>query len=97
MKTTHLLVILFFLLLGGQADAQIFKKLGNKVERAAERTVERRVEKETRKSTNRALDSVIETPKKKKKKSKEKNIIGIQKDSITKPDNGKSSNNYLKN
>jgi len=62
-------------------QAQFWKKLGDKVEKAAERSVERTVEKRTdrevEKSSERVLDSILDAPKKKNNKRKKgEPIIG---------------------
>lgn len=77
MKTLKVILTLTLLGIWSQGNAQFFKKLADKAEKAAERTVERRVERESSKKTDKAMDGVFEG-KKKKKKSKKSNepVIG---------------------
>ena len=77
MKTLKVILTITFLGIWSQGNAQFFKKLADKAEKAAERTVERRVERESSKKTDKAIDGVFEG-KKKKKKSKKSNepVIG---------------------
>lgn len=66
-KTTLLLITLCFAFNG---NAQIWKKLGNKVEKAAEKTIERKVEQKTERETEKAFDSTFNNTSKKTKKKK---------------------------
>lgn len=69
-KTT--LFIAFILCFGGTANAQFFKKLGEKVGKAAENAVERKAEQKTKKETEKAFDSTFN----KKRKNKAGNKRG---------------------
>lgn len=53
-------------------QAQLFKKLGQKVKDAAERTLERKTEEKTEQTTEKVIDSVFEAPGKVSKKLKNK-------------------------
>lgn len=111
MKTIKTLcIVLLVLATTTPTQAQFWKKLGDKVEKAAERgvqrTVERRVEHETEKSTDRALDSVIDAPKKSKKEKRQEkrnkknngNVIGGNTDNgSTNGDSGNESKKYKVN
>jgi hypothetical protein len=68
-STIFLLLLLGFTI---SANAQFFKKLGNKVEKAAEKAVERKVEQKTTKETNKAFDSTFN-----KKRKKNKSLSGM--------------------
>lgn len=72
MKTLKIIATLVILFTGSSIQAQFFKKLADKAEKAAERTVERRVERESSKKTDQAIDSVFGTGKKEKKTKKDK-------------------------
>ena len=68
-STIFLLLLLGFTI---SANAQFFKKLGNKVEKAAEQAVERKAEQKTTKETNKAFDSTFN-----KKRKKNKSLSGM--------------------
>lgn len=74
MKTTFK-IILFFLFLSSQCQAQFLKKLGDKAVDAAARTVERKVEEKSEKTTSDASDKVL-NPKDKKAKNNESDESG---------------------
>ena len=76
-----LIIFICCFLFAYPTQAQFWKKLGDKVEKAAERSVERTVEKRTdrevEKSSERVLDSILDAPKKKNNKRKKgEPIIG---------------------
>lgn len=61
------------ILLTMSTQAQIFKKLKDKVKESAERAIERKADEEINKTTETTVDSIFEAPKKLKKKKGEKN------------------------
>lgn len=54
------------------ANAQLLKKLKDKVQQSAERAVERKVDEKIEQSTEAAVDSILESPKKIKKQKRTK-------------------------
>ncbi|WP_147677178.1 DUF4412 domain-containing protein [Algibacter pacificus] len=82
MKKTTFIILTFFCF-SGLANAQFFKKLGDKIEKAAEKSVEQRVEQKTRKATEKAFDSTFN--KKIKNKKGSTNISTISK--VNSPEN----------
>lgn len=76
-STIFLLLLLGFTI---SANAQFFKKLGNKVEKAAEKAVERKAEQKTTKETNKAFDSTFN-----KKRKKNKSLSGMPSFSDSEP------------
>lgn len=61
------------ILLTMSTQAQIFKKLKDKVKESAERAIEQKADEEINKTTETTVDSIFEAPKKLKKKKGEKN------------------------
>jgi len=59
--------ILIIICFAGTANAQFFKKLGEKVGKAAEKAVERKAEQKTTKETNKAFDSTFNKKRKNKR------------------------------
>lgn len=70
MKTKHILLVIFGLLIGVNADAQILKKLKKKAEQAAERTILKKTDEVVTKKTEKTIDDA--TSKKEKNKSNDK-------------------------
>ncbi|MFH4968067.1 OmpA family protein [Gaetbulibacter sp. M240] len=69
MKTIKLLSVLFLIMsFSTEANAQLFKKLKNKIEKAAEETVIDKVEDKTRKETGKAVDTLLNGKKRRTKK-----------------------------
>src|SRR6056297_1726899 len=63
MKTAtikKLIGAVLFLFFANTAEAQFFKKLKKKVEKAAEETVIKKTEEKARKETEKAMDSILE-------------------------------------
>lgn len=91
MKTIlNITLVLLFFCYGGNAQAQFFKKLGEKVEKSIEKKIDNKVKEKESKLDNEideGVDTVIDAPEKaieeerklnkKKKKEKKKNIIGF--------------------
>lgn len=71
MKKTALFIV-FVLGFSAFVNAQFFKKLGDKIEKAAEKTVERKVEQKTQKETEKAFDSTFNKKQKQKQKRNRK-------------------------
>ena len=67
-----LLLTIAFLLISNTTQAQFWKKLGKKTEKAAKETVNRKVEDKTAEKTDKAMDSLFNIGKKGKKKNKKK-------------------------
>ncbi|EKB50389.1 DUF4412 domain-containing protein [Cecembia lonarensis] len=59
MKTSIAFLLIFFVLIGSQADAQILRKLKDAAERGVSRAVEKRVESEMEKVAQRQLEKVF--------------------------------------
>ncbi len=57
-----------FLFIGATTQAQFFKKLGERAEKAAERAVLRKTEQKVSKETEKAMDTILGNGKKKKKR-----------------------------
>ena len=58
-KKNSKLIIILFLLVGMNAQAQFFKKIAKSAERAAERTVLNKTEQKTAEKTDKALDDIL--------------------------------------
>ncbi|SDI08590.1 hypothetical protein [Winogradskyella thalassocola] len=56
MKTKHILLVIIGLLIGGNAEAQILKKLKKRAEQAAERTILRKTDEIVSKKTEKTID-----------------------------------------
>lgn len=67
------LLIIMAICLATKSQAQIWKKLGNKAEKAVERTLEKKVEQKAEKETNKAFDSTFNNTSKGKKSKSNKN------------------------
>ena len=67
-----LLLVLAFLLVSQTTQAQFWKKLGKKIEKAAEETVNRKVEDKAVEKTDQAMDSLFNADKKIKRKRRNK-------------------------
>ena len=72
MKTRTFLIAVAFLFIGGNAQAQFWKKVGKSAEKAAERAVIRKTEQKASKETERGMDVILGNGKKKKKQSSKK-------------------------
>jgi len=71
MKTLRpLLLAITFLLMSNSAQAQFWKKLGEKIEKVAEKTVNRKVEDKAAEKTEQAMDSLFNADKKNKRKNR---------------------------
>jgi len=77
MKTKHIFTILLCLSIGTAANAQFFKKLKKKAERAAERTILNRTDREVSKTTDKALDSLTKGKDKKPNSKTEKEVKNV--------------------
>lgn len=73
------LFIAFILCFSGTANAQFFKKLGNKIEKAAEKTIEKKAVQKTTKETEEAFDSTINKKAKKDKNKKQTSTPNVSK------------------
>ena len=78
MKRSTLLTVFILLLSAGAANAQFWKKVKKKVEKAAEETVLDKSDQKTREKTGQVLDSLLEGKDRKKKRGN--NEIGEQTD-----------------
>lgn len=76
MKKTTLFIALL-LCFAGTANAQFFKKLGEKVGKAAEKAVERKAEQKTTKETEKAFDSTFNKKRNNKKRNNKGNGISM--------------------
>ncbi|GGW68631.1 hypothetical protein DFQ11_105156 [Winogradskyella epiphytica] len=65
MKTKHILFLIIGLLVGGNAEAQILKKLRKKAEQAAERTILRKTDEIVTKKTEKTIDDATSKNEKK--------------------------------
>lgn len=66
MRTAKLIfIVLFSVILSGNAEAQIFKRLKKAVERGVENTIERKVRRKTEEKTEDAMDVILGDKKKK--------------------------------
>ncbi|HTO35619.1 MAG: hypothetical protein RBR78_02565 [Flavobacteriaceae bacterium] len=73
MKTNQLLIIFCaFLFLGTTVQAQILKRMKDKVNQSVERTIERKVEQKAEKTTEKAMDDILEGNPDKKDSNKQK-------------------------
>ncbi len=68
MKPKHIVLTLLFLSMSYTAEAQFFKKLKKKVQKAAERTILKKTDEEVTKKTNQTIDGVL-NPKEKEDKN----------------------------
>ncbi len=73
MKTRHLLIMLGILFLGTSAQAQILKKLKNRIENSVERTILNKTDREVSKTTDKTIDGIIKGGDEKKTKEEDSN------------------------
>ena len=72
MNTLKPLLLTFaFLLISSTTQAQFWKKIGNKIEKAAERAVIRKTEQKVTKETEKGMDSILNPNTGKKRKNKD--------------------------
>lgn len=90
MKTLNAIIAITCLLFSTSIDAQILKKLGQKVKETVEITIEQRVENETSKKTDQVLDTIFDGKREKKNKPSKKT-------SPNKPQHTESSNGQNEN
>ncbi|WP_044403159.1 DUF4412 domain-containing protein [Lacinutrix sp. Hel_I_90] len=79
MKHLKITLVLLTLCFNSHADAQIFKKLGEKISKVAEKTIEKKNEEKTEKDPSKASDSTFNNSKENKKEKNNPFNISVSK------------------